>query len=57
MSGPGTCEKIKIQNDKIEKRRINWAEGKEESQGGKKQYICRCGVMGSLKNEENTDTR
>ena len=28
----------------------------EESQGVKKQYICRCEVMRSLKNE-NTDTK
>lgn len=41
---------------RLRKRRQTGQRENEESQGVKKQYICRCEVMRSLKNE-NTDTK
>lgn len=41
----------------LSKERQTGQRENEESQGGKKQYICRCGVIESLENEENTDVK
>lgn len=41
----------------VRKKRQTGQKENEESQCGKKQYICRCGVIESLKIEENTGMR